>query len=297
MNANSLPSLLGNPDHYVKAFKVFCSRSAKFSVYSDWVDKVFSKAVVSKLQTSSDTQEELRVLGVGSGSGEMDCKMLEKLSKRFPRIDNRVVEPSQELVDKYQALVQSKAGDLQGVKCDWRHETIEQYEEAGNLTKFHVISAVHSMYYVDNFDSTLMYLYNCLVPGGVLATILLSENSGLSRFRTRFPCLQGRNHNTKTSTDICGSLDQQSIPHARHLHHQRVRVDITDCFDRASVEGGLLVDFITNVVDFRGAASDDLRRSVMEYLASSDCSERDNGAILMNTDWDSVVVYKPAESN
>ncbi|XP_038075167.1 histamine N-methyltransferase-like [Patiria miniata] len=291
MDTKSLQSLLSDPSHYAKAFKVFCARSAKFRVYSDWVDGVFSEAVVGKLQATMDGREELRVLGVGSGSGEMDCAMLEKLKRRFPRINNRVVEPSRELLGKYKSLAQSKAHELQGVECDFRQQTLEQYEKAGDATKFHFISAVHCMYHLDDYDSSLEYLYNCLIPGGAILVIHMSENTGLSRYRKRFPCLQPSDHNYSTSADIRSSLDRRGIPFTQHPYP--VRLDITKCFDQASEEGGLLLDFLTFHVNFRETAPEDLQRSVMECFGGSDCSERKDDAIHLIIDWDAIVISKP----
>ena len=62
-------SLFDDPDHYVKAFKTFAARSKKYEVLADWGDKVFSEAVVEHFPFTLNENEELRVLGVGSGSG------------------------------------------------------------------------------------------------------------------------------------------------------------------------------------------------------------------------------------
>ncbi|XP_038068304.1 histamine N-methyltransferase-like [Patiria miniata] len=297
MESTLLPSLYNNPGHYDKAFKVFCTRSAQIRTHSDLVDSVFSEVVVGKLQATLDGQEELRVLGVGSGSGEMDCLMLEQLKKRFPLINNRVVEPSLKMLVQYKAFAQAKAHQLHGVKFDFRQQTIEQYQEAGDGTKFHFISAVHSMYYVDNFDSSVMYLYDLLIPGGALLVILKPENTGWQRFLDRFPQLYGRAgcDLQVTSRDLLNLLDRRGIPYTQH--HQPTSCDITKCFDEASEEGSLLVDFLTQTVNFKETAAEDEQRSMMEYLASSDCSERKNDAILLIIGWDAVVIIKQQEFN
>ena len=104
----------------------------------------------------------------------MDVDMLTKLLQRFSFINNRVVEPAQDQVVMYKALVQAKAHQLQGVVCDWRQQTIEQYEKAGDATKFHFISAVHSIYHVENVDSSLMYMYDHLEVGGVMLVMTIA---------------------------------------------------------------------------------------------------------------------------
>ena len=100
--------------------------------------------------------------------------MIEKLLLRFPRINNRVVEPLQEMMVKYKALAQSKSHQLQDVSFDWRLQTLEQYEKTGDLARFHFISAVHSVYYLSDLESSLAYLYDRLEPGGVMVITLIS---------------------------------------------------------------------------------------------------------------------------
>ena len=98
--------------------------------------------------------------------------VLDKLSQRFARISVRVVEPLEEQLVKYKGLVKSKARELQGVHFDWRQQTLEQYEKAGDQTTFHLMSAVHSVYYLEDLQSSLMYLYNHLTPGGMMVLVI-----------------------------------------------------------------------------------------------------------------------------
>ena len=105
--------------------------------------------------------------------------MLEKLLRRFQRITNLAIEPLEGLSVQYQALIQAKVQVLQGVKFDLRQQTIEQYEKAGDSTKFHFISAVHSVYYLNDVDKSLMFLYNRLEGGGLILLIILSGGSNL----------------------------------------------------------------------------------------------------------------------
>ncbi|XP_038059460.1 histamine N-methyltransferase-like [Patiria miniata] len=295
MASQSLPSLLKNPDHYLKVFNTYCSASGKFNVYQAWVDSEhFSEAVVGKLQATLDGQEGLRVLGVGSGSGEIDCAILEQLLRQFPRIDNRVVDPSDELLGRYKALAESRAHQLHGVTCDWRQQTIEQYEKAGDLTKFHFIGAIHSMYHADSEDalnSWLTYLYSRLENGGVMLIIMRTEDCGCTRFLNGCQLSFRDDFNDVTSGDVRSSLDRLGIAYTQYRQPQRM--NIATCFDRASEVGNLLLDFLTFTVCFREAAPEDLQTRVMEHLASSDCSERNGDEIWLSLDWDAVVINKP----
>ena len=54
----------------MKSFHCFSALCVKFSVYANWVDTVFGDAVVDKIWVTLGEGEELRVLGIGSGSGK-----------------------------------------------------------------------------------------------------------------------------------------------------------------------------------------------------------------------------------
>ena len=77
--------------------------------------------------------------------------------------------------------------------------------------------------------------------------------------------------------------------------HQRSWLEITKCFDEASEEGVLLVDFLTHVAKFKETATEDQQKQLMEYLASSHCSEKDGERVLSNNDWDALIASKLSE--
>ena len=107
------------------------------------------------------------------------------------------------------------------------------------------------------------------------------DNSGLCPFWGRFPNFQDRLVKFLSSADVRSCFDRHHVPYAQY--HQASHVDITQCFDETSEDGRLLVDFLTQIFKFKETAPADLQREVMEYLASSDCSEKmSDGRVLHN---------------
>ena len=87
---------------------------------------------------------------------------------------------------------------------------------------------------------------------------------------------------------VRSSFDRRGIPYTKH--HQRSRVQITQCFDEMSQEGTLVVDFLTHVVKFKETASAELYTEVMDYIAGSDSSGKSGEDVFFNNEWDAVVV-------
>ena len=69
MEGTGIPILMDDFGHYVSTFRAFASLSDKVADDARWVDEIFSEAVVARIHADLGEQEELRVLGIGSGSG------------------------------------------------------------------------------------------------------------------------------------------------------------------------------------------------------------------------------------
>eukprot|EP00057_Strongylocentrotus_purpuratus_P033764 XP_792696.1 PREDICTED: histamine N-methyltransferase [Strongylocentrotus purpuratus] len=299
MEKAKLKYILDDLDHYTKSYHVFAKKSSKFTGLVKWVEDVFPKLVLDKLVESFSAETQINVLGVGSGSGEMDSKMAASIKTRFKSVRNVVVEPGEKQLEKYRSLVESKKSEFEGIEFDHRQLSIDEYRalEGNHSSKYHFINAIQSLYYADDFNDTIRYLYDCLEEGGILLITIISDISGSWRLWNHFPRLQ----------DIIGPyfcvqhLRQGLSSHDIPFHdipfdenHQRAHVDITSCFEKGSKEGKLLVDFISQIVDFHGSASPEFYKEVVDYIGSEECSERkEDGTILYNNDWDAVVAQKP----
>ncbi|XP_035674042.1 histamine N-methyltransferase-like [Branchiostoma floridae] len=93
--------------------------------------------------------------------------MLKKLLQCHSSVYNRVVEPSEELIEEYKALAREDAS-LGAVNFDWRQQTAEEYFQTKDDTKFHLIHASHVLYYVEDPDATLRNMWEQLEDGGYM---------------------------------------------------------------------------------------------------------------------------------
>ena len=118
----------------------------------------------------------------------------------------------------------------------------------------------------------------------------LFTDSGRGNFRRRFDLGEALK-TAVSSADVRGCFERHHVRFTQYK--QASHLDITQCFDESSEDGRLLVDFLTHVLRFKETAPAELQREVMEYLASSDCSEKTtDGRVVFNSDWDAMVVQK-----
>ncbi|XP_033625518.1 histamine N-methyltransferase-like [Asterias rubens] len=288
-------SKLHYEDRYMKSYEAFIASSNKYERQDTWSKTVLLDKIVPHLP-NLDQDNELRVLGVGSGSGEIEYPFLTALLKKFPIITNRVVEPAEDQINKYKALVQSKGHELQGVKFDWRQQTLEQYRDTDGIgTKFHFISAIHSLYHVGDVESSLMYMYDLLEPGGKLLVIIMSDESSWFKLWRSVPDSLKQDVRYFGLASLQSPFNQRNIPYTHS--HQNCEVDITQCFDKTSEDGELLLEFILAVTQFKKKATASQYQDVIELLASSECSKKDGSRVIINVEWDAVIVTKKLSDN
>ena len=74
-------------------------------------------------------------------------------------------------------------------------------------------------------------------------------------------------------------------------------MDITQCFDKTSEDGELLLEFLLHVTEFKKKATASQYQDVIELLASSECSKKDGSRVIINVEWDAVIVTKKLSDN
>lgn len=96
-----------------------------------------------------------------------------------------------------------------------------------------------------------------------------------------------------TTGDVRGFLDSKGVSYQNY--ELPSQLDITPCFTEGHEEGELLLDFLTEVLDFSATASPELKAGVLELLRRPDCSVEADGRVLFNNNL-GVIVLDPLES-
>ena len=110
-------------------------------------------------------------------TGDVEIMLYKKLLTKFPNIHAGSLEPRQEPLKRYQQKIAENpiASQFHGMKYDFQNCTLEEFMNApGNRQKYHFISLIDSIYYVEDLKNTLQYLYNILAPGGILLILAVT---------------------------------------------------------------------------------------------------------------------------
>lgn len=285
--------------HFEECYDAFAARERAIETFSDWTKAKFHDAVTTKLafdglnKDETNCSKQFRVLGIGSGSGEVDYMFLEQLVKKYSNISHISLERSDENIALFKSLV--ARGTIKGVTWEWKQIMWDHYwfgmVKSKDPRKFHFIHTVHNLIYIKDVAAAIMNMYELLAEGGVLLMIVVSEQSGTYNLRKKFPDLVDKDGlSNVSSAEIIEILQTHDIPFERIK--QQSRVDITTCFQKGRKEGALLIDHLSRTMNFLKTASPRLVNDFMGYLKGPDCVEKEQQNILFVNDWEAIIVTK-----
>ncbi|KYO18075.1 carnosine N-methyltransferase 2 isoform X1 [Alligator mississippiensis] len=278
-------------EEYVQAFKSFLDHSTEHQCMEQFINKEMPK-ILASLGNGKST---INVLGVGSGTGEQDLKMIKIMQAQHPGvlINNEVIEPNPQHAASYKALI-NKSTDLQNVSFIWHQITSTEYEqqvkEKNAPKKFDFIHMIQMLYRVDDITNTIKFFHSCLDQNGKLLIIILSGSSGWAsiwkKYRHCLPLTDSGHY--ITSDDIKDILDGMEVEY--QVYDFPSGWDITKCFIEGDMTGGHMMDFLTGTKNFMGTAPLDLKKRLQEALCQPECSHKKDGSIIFSNDLSMIVV-------
>ncbi|XP_044222445.1 histamine N-methyltransferase [Thunnus albacares] len=293
--ASSLRSLVYDDSRYLKSFQLFLERSSEHQCMQDFIHNILPEILAS----IGDGKSHLNVIGVGSGAGEIDLEMFSELRLKHPgvTVDNEVVEPSSQQLHNYKVLVSQKPG-LDYITFNWNKMTASEFEEHWKVKKMtkkaDFIHMIQMLYYVKDPGATIAFFQSLLNKNGKLLIILVSGESGWGKL---WQCYRNKLCNSEisqcvTTGDIKSILDSKGVSYKSY--ELPSQMDITECFTEGDEMGELLLDFLTEVLDFSNTAPPELKAGVLELLRHPDCSVESNGKVIFNNNLGVIVIDSPS---
>ncbi|XP_068600098.1 histamine N-methyltransferase-like [Brachionichthys hirsutus] len=234
----------------------------------------------------------LNVIAFGSGSGHLDLDMLSAIHLKYPEVTvaNEVVEPSTHFFHQYKDLVSQTPG-LDYINCSWKQLTVEEFEkdwkENETTKKVDLIHMFQMLYYVKDFRHTISFLQSLLNKNGKLLISIQTGDNGWSRLEKKY-YKEFAGWLCPFSDDVKRELDAKGQRYQSYCLPSQV--DITECFNEGDKNGDLILDLITEVLNFRKSASAELKAGVLEMLGHPDCSVKSNGKIMLDSSSEVIVI-------
>ncbi|XP_034042291.1 histamine N-methyltransferase-like [Thalassophryne amazonica] len=289
--ASQLMSLCDDDSRYQKSFSYYLEYSREHESVCSFIHNILPDLLAS----IGEGKSHLNVIGVGSGAGVLDLEMLSEIHQKFPdvTVDNEVVEPSSQEIEKYKALVSQKPG-LDHIKFTWNTMTASEFEELWKekkvTKKADFIHMIQMLYYVKDPESTITFFQSLLEKNGKLLLILVSGEGGWEKlWRTYYDELcKSDISQWVTSRHIKNFLDSKGQSY--QSYDLPSEIDITECFSEGDEKGERLLDCLTEVVDFSKTASPELKSGVLALLQHPDCSTESDGRIIFNSSMEVLII-------
>uniref|UniRef100_A0A3B4B6T7 Histamine N-methyltransferase n=1 Tax=Periophthalmus magnuspinnatus TaxID=409849 RepID=A0A3B4B6T7_9GOBI len=259
---------LYDTDRYPQSLKAYLDHCEKDQCTSDFISRTLPDILAKYALYSIFT------------SCNIDREILAQLHLKHPGVlvDNEVVEPSSQQLQKYRELV-SQEPNLDFVNFTWNEMTTTEFEEhwrQKNITKkADFIHMVQVLYYVEDAEATISFFHSLLNKNGKLLIIIGAGSRGWDMCQK-----------TVSPAVIKSLLNARGIPFK--TYKLQSRVNVTPCFTEGDGTGELLLDFLTHVQGFSEMASPELRQEVLTVLRG--CSVVQNGRVMANDYINAIVI-------
>ena len=243
-----------------------------------------------------------RVLGVGSGQGQTDLRILTGVATAMgsshtkrPAIHSDIIEPNDTMMAEFQTSMSSSPQPLTSLadaSFEWHLMTFEKFTESFcKIESFHMVHFVASLYYMDA-ETSLKTSYQWLACGGAMFCTVGPEDSFFPKLSRKLHGKEdlGSIHKFYTEVDLVNIAARNNWKY-EELWKTSYSVDISSCFEESSEEGSLLLDFLTHKQDFRANSDEGFYNEVMDFLNEESLSD-DNVRKLIKPEITAVVIYK-----
>ncbi|KAK7926004.1 hypothetical protein WMY93_008314 [Mugilogobius chulae] len=239
---------------------------------------------------------QINVIGVGSGEGINDMKMLSQLRRKYPGLllENEVVEPSKRQINKFREKA-ANTSDLDPIKFIWNQMTAAEFEKQWRQRKINkkvdIVHMFHMLYYVEDPGATINFFQSLLNKNGKLLISLVTNESGwMILWRTFHRELRPQ----KTDVSFLNTAHIKKLLDERGVSYQTYNLlpefDITACFTVGDEAGELLLDFLTETVNFSKTAPPELKHRVLKLLRDNQCSVERDGKVLLSIEQEIIIL-------
>ena len=270
--------------HFVKSFEIFKEKCQQHSRNVTTLEKHLPSHVQQSMPSWNIHKEHstFNILSVGSGTGEIDIEIANIVAEELCsngnwesiRILNRALEPNKFSCAEYEANV-SAIIENSPASYEIIPQTFSEYRNSvsNESVKFDLIHFIQSLYYVD-LESAIWYcMVEKLKEYGRLVCLVGDKDSFTNKILTK----QAKNKTmTKVNDDLLTSegleISNEIVKFAKKygwhyvIYSVNLQLDVTDVFFPDSVEGNLLLDFLTNTENYRCNVSALELNETLDYI-------------------------------
>ena len=222
-------------------------------------------------------ERSLNILSIGSGNGQTDLSFLRVIKEELIKTDlwrnvkifNRAIEPNLFSCGLYKAAIENLPSPLDDGKTafDICQQSLEEYQQShSEPLSFDIVHFIHSIYFVD-FEKALLHCFEKeLSDKGKIICIAARRDLACSVLSKLQQKLQW--HVGSEIYDVVDKMIQIANRNGLKIevHDQEYSIDVTEVFDQHSIEGNLLLDFLTQTENFRNTEDKEFVEEMLSFI-------------------------------
>jgi len=260
-------TLLADSNNYKETLQTYLRYVQQLPPQREWMTYKFGL----RIRDLFDAKSELRIMAVGSGSGEVDVDFLKEIVKcgKERLGDNysvvyQVVEPNPSNMECFRKAVTNNQ-DFKRIKFQWYNGFFEKFcddfkQKEVEVNKFDFVHFVRVFYHIDSVKGLDRAYEHLLAKNGIMCAIGENENAFWPKMM-HFLAAHKLEHECFTCS---GPVSQNYfLPGWLQLARERdwryesyvqgYKFDITPMYDPNSKDGNQLIDFALHAKDSRKA--------------------------------------------
>jgi len=229
-------------------------------------------------------KKSIRVLAVGTGSGEVDNDFLNEIVKQGKQahgdeydVTYQVVEPNPNSVEFFKSTV-SKNVNFNKVKFEWYTGFLEDFytefqKKESEETKFDFVHYVRCFYHIDSVKGLKLTYDHFLRKNGIVAAV--GENEGafwphmmvfLNDHEMKHECFTCSGP-VSDAYFLTGWVSQANENKWNYeVYKEKYNFDVTEMFDEGSNIGNYLIDFAIHAKQSRKTVKKEILDDFFEFL-------------------------------
>ena len=269
---SSLFANSGSP--YSKSHRVFLDKSRQTEKINDLIQLRIPPLIDEK---KIFKEQSLNVLSIGSGNGQADLFVLKVIKEQLMKTDlghgvkifNRAIDPNLYSCDLYRAAIENLPSPLNDGKVAFEicQQSFEEYQQSHREPlSFDIVHFIHSIYYVD-IEKALLHCFEKEVSGKGKIICIASRRDLISSVASKLQQkLQW--HVGSEIYDVVDKMIQIANKNGWKIevHDQEYSIDVTEVFDPHSIEGNLLLDFLTQTENFRNTEDKEFVEETLSFI-------------------------------
>ena len=297
-------SLATCPEAFLKSMKCFkASLEPVKHPTTECIEEHIATLISEYVSDLFGDHSPLCILGVGSGDGGNDLSFIEMLSEIGQERDGkcqfiqRTIEPNKHVLEVFSAKTKDLFESLKSkadIKFEWFPTTYQEYvKQQNDGLKFDVVHFFHSLYFLD-IETALKHCYEKeLGKKGIIVCGIRSEESAFVKYGKAFS-LQGLILNPGfyySNRDVTDVAKRNGWKYVECPGETGKASNITAIFDHSSVEGNLLLDFLTQWVNVGLTAGQENLQKILRFW-ENECIDNDLGIKKIKMCVRTVIIFK-----